>query len=138
MNIAETLQRWTGYLKNTEKELKDAEHLYNEVKTILGKGIEKKYKPLELALQEYESMDGIQMAYGYGFISSKKYDKLQALHEERQQDVVGKFLDGFCQEWERRISKLKADRDMALIRIEVLKAEKEEGYESLSDEGTES
>ena len=66
--------------QTAKKRISDLTEFRSTVKAAVDKYIEKKYAPLEKALKEYESWNGIKDAYGYDLISKQRYDKLLMLH----------------------------------------------------------
>ena len=75
-----------------KKRLADLSEFKTTVKTALDKYIEKKYAPLQKALKEYNSWEGVKDAYGWDMISKQKYEKLLILHLEKEEDFTTQYL----------------------------------------------
>ena len=75
-----------------KKRLADLSEFKTTVKTAVDKYIEKKYAPLQKALKEYNSWDGVKDAYGWDMISKQKYEKLLILHLEKEEDFTAQYL----------------------------------------------
>lgn len=48
--------------------------------------------PLERAINEFGSFNGIHDAYGYDFISEKRYQKLCKLKDEKDSGVISSYI----------------------------------------------
>lgn len=79
--------------QTAKKRISDLTEFRNTVKIAVDKYIEKKYAPLEKALKEYDSWNGIKDAYGYDLISKQKYDKLLVLHFDKEDDFTANYLN---------------------------------------------
>ena len=90
-----------------EKQLKDLNEFRTTVKTAVDKYLEKKYAPLEKALLDYGSWNGIKDAYGWDMISKKKYDKLLILHLEKAEDSTAQYLADVLQYIDKKIEDTK-------------------------------
>lgn len=75
-----------------KKRLADLSEFKTTVKTAVDKYIEKKYAPLQKALKEYNSWEGVKDAYGWDMISKQKYEKLLILHLEKEEDFTTQYL----------------------------------------------
>ena len=75
-----------------KKRLADLSEFKTTVKTAVDKYIEKKYAPLQKALKEYNSWEGVKDAYGWDMISKQKYEKLLILHLEKDEDFTTQYL----------------------------------------------
>ena len=78
--------------QTAKKRLADLSEFKTTVKTAVDKYIEKKYAPLQKALKEYNSWDGVKDAYGWDMISKQKYEKLLILHLEKEEDFTAQYL----------------------------------------------
>lgn len=79
--------------QTAKKRISDLTEFRSTVKAAVDKYIEKKYAPLEKALKEYESWNGIKDAYGYDLISKQRYDKLLMLHLDKNEDFTANYLN---------------------------------------------
>lgn len=79
--------------QTAKKRISDLTEFRSTVKAAVDKYIEKKYAPLEKALKEYESWNGIKDAYGYNLISKQRYDKLLMLHLDKNEDFTANYLN---------------------------------------------
>ena len=75
-----------------KQRLADLSEFKTTVKTAVDKYIEKKYAPLQKALKEYNSWEGVKDAYGWDMISKQKYEKLLILHLEKEEDFTTQYL----------------------------------------------
>lgn len=93
--------------QTAKKRIADLTEFKTTVKAAVDKYIEKKYAPLEKALIEYESWKGIKDAYGWDMISKAKYDKLQLLYLERNDDLTAQYLNDVLEYIEKQIQDTK-------------------------------
>lgn len=84
-------------INDYQKELKETEKIisaFEEIKRIYFK----KFMPLERAINEFGSFNGIHDAYGYDFISEKRYQKLCKLKDEKDSGVISNYIDNIINE----------------------------------------
>ena len=79
------VEEYKKLINDYQKELKETQKIisaFEEIKRIYFK----KFIPLEHAINEFGSFNGIHDAYGYDFISEKRYQRLCNLKEEKESE----------------------------------------------------
>ena len=67
----------------------------------------RKYAPLDKALKEYGTFGEIHNAYGYDYISEKRFRNLKKLYDERQNDPTGRLTADVLEFIDRRLNDLR-------------------------------
>lgn len=91
------VEEYKKLINDYQKELKETEKIisaFDEIKRTYFK----KFQPLEKALKDYGSFNGIHDAYGYDFISEKRYQRLCKLKEEKDSGVISSYIDNIINE----------------------------------------
>ena len=111
MNYLEELRKGKKYLQSQIKQLQDFKELL--IKAV-DNFLQKKYMPLEKALQIHGGIGGLENAYGWDIISKAKYQKLCDLYEEQQSDPTHLYMQDILKHLKERI----ADAQKELSSIE--------------------
>lgn len=78
-----------------------------------------KYASLDKALAEYGSFDEIHNAYGYDIISTRMYNKLKKLYEDRQKDPTERYVADVLEFLDTRLSDMKGNLDILRHALEI-------------------
>lgn len=109
MRELETVKR---ELRSATTELSERKAFEETVKKAVEQYLAKKYAPLTKAQMVYgEDFEEIRVAYGYGLISRRAFDKLSDLRNEKENDSTAQLMEEVVAMLQRR----EADLDSALI-----------------------
>lgn len=95
-------------VRTYEVELKEYRQYANDLRAAVDLYLKKKYAPLERALAQYGTLDEIQTAYGYGYISKKRYKQIVGLAYMQQDDPMRRLFNSTEWQINVRISELEA------------------------------
>lgn len=114
MTNEELLAQTKNDIRKCEQEINSLQDFKVIVKTAIEKFLSDKYSALDKAIAEYGNFEEIQTAYGYGFITKRKYEKLNDLQKQRESDSTNKlmteilrFLEGRNEELNRHLAVLR-------------------------------
>lgn len=87
----ESIKRIQREILTTKTEIGNVERFRETVEKAIAELTGRKYAPLDKALKEYGTFGEIHNAYGYDYISEKRFRNLKKLHDERQNDPTGRL-----------------------------------------------
>lgn len=91
MRELETVKR---ELRSATTELSERKAFEETVKKAVEQYLAKKYAPLTKAQMVYgEDFEEIRVAYGYGFIRRRVFDKLSDLRNEKENDSTAQLME---------------------------------------------
>lgn len=100
MRELETVKR---ELRSATTELSERKAFEETVKKAVEQYLAKKYAPLTKAQMVYgEDFEEIRVAYGYGLISRRAFDKLSDLRNEKENDSTAQLMEEVVAMLQRR------------------------------------
>ena len=90
--MIDNLDYWENSLRNSQKTLADYRKFKETIQQAVDDFSDKKYAHLDKAIEKYGSFEEIRTAYGYGWITKARFDKLDTLRAEKEEDRTHDLL----------------------------------------------
>ena len=121
MNQNSEIEQLETEIRKRSASLQNYVEFRSTVKRAIDELLERKYAPLEKALEEFGSMEQIRDAYGWELISKARYYKLTRLDAERREDNTYALAEDLFIHIDRRIDDMTNDIEGKNRRLEALK-----------------